>query len=256
VDRAPHALAPSAAPSVAPSPERVPSTPGTLLVQEARGRIRAPWAAGFAGLLFAILFTAALWLIRSGPWNAATDAGLAAIYAQNQEWPLLIGGLYLAPFAGIMFLWFIAVVRDQIGEREDQFFATVFLGSGLIFVGTLFAAAALAVAPTVGVRYLDQGPPTADYLESVRSFAYTLLFAYATRAAAVFMFATATITLRSRTFPRAIAWSGYVLGLALLLVVSFFDWIILALPAWVAVLSLVILRRERAARRHVEGSSA
>jgi hypothetical protein len=33
-------------------------------------------------------------------------------------------GLYLVPFAGIVFLWFIGVVRDRVGEREDNFFAT------------------------------------------------------------------------------------------------------------------------------------
>ena len=48
------------------------------------------------------------------------------------------------PFAGIAFLWFVGVLRDRVGELEDRFFATVFLGSGLLFVGTLFVAAALA----------------------------------------------------------------------------------------------------------------
>ena len=50
----------------------------------------------------------------------------------------------LIPFAGIAFLWFIGVLRDRIGEREDRFFATVFLGSGLLFVAMLFVAAAIA----------------------------------------------------------------------------------------------------------------
>ena len=83
-----------------------------------------------------------------------------------------------------------------------------------------------------------------------RALSYTLLFAFATRAAAVFLISTATIGLRSRTFPDWFAWTGYVLGVVLLLVVSFWDWIILALPAWVAVVSLFILRRERARSRH------
>ena len=37
--------------------------------------------------------------------------------------------LNLVPFAGIAFLWFTGVIRDRIGEREDRFFATVFLGA-------------------------------------------------------------------------------------------------------------------------------
>ena len=75
----------------------------------------------------------------------------------------MIGGMYLAPFAGIMFLWFVAVVRDQIGEREDRFFATVFFGSGLLFVALLFAAAAVATRPpTAMVDFLDQAPPPVE----------------------------------------------------------------------------------------------
>ena len=48
------------------------------------------------------------------------------------------------PFSGIAFLWFIGVIRDFIGEQEDKFFATVFLGSGLLFVAMLFVSAAVA----------------------------------------------------------------------------------------------------------------
>jgi hypothetical protein len=43
-----------------------------------------------------------------------------------------------AAVAGIAFLWFIGVIRDHLGDREDRFFATVFLGSGLLFVAMLF----------------------------------------------------------------------------------------------------------------------
>ena len=52
--------------------------------------------------------------------------------------------LNLVPFAGIAFLWFIGVLRDRLGEREDRFFATVFLGSGLLFLAMLFISAAVA----------------------------------------------------------------------------------------------------------------
>jgi hypothetical protein len=35
------------------------------------------------------------------------------------------------------------VLRDRLGELEDRFFGTVFLGSGLLFLAMLFASAAL-----------------------------------------------------------------------------------------------------------------
>ena len=50
--------------------------------------------------------------------------------------------LELIPYAGIAFLWFIGVIRSRLGQREDKLFATAFPGSGLLFVGLLFAAAA------------------------------------------------------------------------------------------------------------------
>ncbi len=215
------------------------------IIDEAGRQLRAPWAASVAGLLFAGLFTAALVLLRNQTLIDATDSELVAIFATGQDLPGVIGGLYLAPFAGIMFLWFVAVIRDQVGEREDRFFATVFLGSGLIFVALLFAASAVASAPIVGARYLGQEAPTAVEIEAARALSYTLLFAFATRAAAVFLLATATVGIRSNTFPRWFAWTGYLLGIVLLLAVAFWDWVVLVLPAWVAVVSLFILRRER-----------
>jgi hypothetical protein len=113
----------------------------------------------------------------------------------------------------------------------------------------VFVAAAVASAPVVGVRYLGLAPPAAVDMGASRSLAYTLFFAFSTRAAAVFLFSMATIGLRSRTFPNWFAWTGYLLGAVLLVAVTMWDWIILALPAWVAVVSLFILRRERSRRR-------
>jgi hypothetical protein len=50
--------------------------------------------------------------------------------------------LNAVPFAGIAFLWFMGVLRDRLGAKEDRFLATVFLGSGLLFLAMLFVAAA------------------------------------------------------------------------------------------------------------------
>jgi hypothetical protein len=218
-------------------------------LQQAAAGVRAPWAASVAGILFAVLFTAALALLRTSPLTGADAADPAAAFLGGRELSVVVGGLYLGPFSGIAFLWFIAVIRDQIGEREDRFFATVFFGSGLLFVALLFAALAVASSIVMGVRYLDLRPPSADEVRVTRSLAYTLLFGFATRAGAVFLFSTATLGLRTRTFPTWFAMTGYAAGVLLLLVVTIWDWVVLLLPAWVFVISLSILRREFAARR-------
>jgi hypothetical protein len=211
--------------------------PGSMPIIEGAGRqLRAPWAASIAGILFSVMFTAALVLVRS-----ASDPS-------GQSMAIVIGGLYLAPFAGIMFLWFVAVIRDQIGEREDRFFATVFFGSGLLFVALLFTTAAVVSTPTTIVELLGETQLSAEGQAILRGLAYTLLFAMSTRAAAIFMIATAVIGMKSGVFPRWFTLVGYLLGLVLLVAVSFLDWVILILPAWVTVVSLFILRRERARR--------
>jgi len=60
-------------------------------------------------------------------------------------------GLNLIPFAGIAFLWFIAVLRDRLGELEDRFFATVFLGSGLLFLAMLGDSTLSSTSPAPGL---------------------------------------------------------------------------------------------------------
>jgi hypothetical protein len=217
--------------------------------------LRAPWAASLAGLLFAGLFTVGLVLIRAQVLVAASDLELRGLYASGGDLPTVIGGLYLVPFSGVMFLWFIAVVRDQLGQREDRFFATVFFGSGILFVALLFVAAAVATSASVSVRYLDLPPPTASTLSLLRGLSYALMFAFATRAGAVFLIATATVGLRGNVFPRWLSLTGYVVGIALLLFVAVVDWVILVLPIWVAIASLYILRRERSDRAVTGGPS-
>ena len=220
-----------------------------VIVNEAQRQLRAPAAAGIAGLLFAILFTSALVLLRHEPIYTADDGELVRLFARGDDLRMVIGGLYLAPFAGIMFLWFIAVLRDQVGELEDRFFATVFLGSGILFVALLFVGVMFAVSPSVGYRYLDQPAPTASTVDLLRTLSYATTFAFENRAAGVFLFATATIGLKTGAFPRWFSILSYVLGAVLLLAVSFVDWAILVLPAWVAVVSVFILLRERSRRR-------
>ncbi len=206
----------------------------------AQRELRAPRAAGIAGLLFALLFAAALWLLR--PPLFASDLQLIAWYTNTARATVSVVGLYLIPFAGIAFLWFIGVVNDRIGHREDRFFSTVFLGSGLLFVAMLFAAAASASA--IALR-ADVGLSVASINAGVLQFALALthafLYVYAARTAGVFMIVTSTIAWRTRSVPSWVAIVGYVIAVLLLLSLRYFQLLIMLFPAWVALLSVFIL---------------
>ncbi|MFF4368802.1 hypothetical protein [Streptomyces sp. NPDC001594] len=192
-------------------------------------RLRTPRAAGLAGVVFAVLLAAAVVLMRiavpsGSPAEAAVDA--------DKRWAVRLA-LEIVPFAGIFFLWFMGALREHSGEVEDRFFATVFLGSGFIFVATLFVAA--AAAGTV----LNEAVPPSGF---GRPFAYTVLTSYAMRVAAVFAFSTSAIGRRLGVFPRPVAPLGFATGLALLVLGSGVPWIEMVFPFWVLVVSLHILR--------------
>ncbi|MDQ7822286.1 MAG: hypothetical protein RDV48_05780 [Candidatus Eremiobacteraeota bacterium] len=58
------------------------------------------------------------------------------------HWKHVNIAMQLMPVAGIAFLWFIGVIRNRMGAHEDRFFATVFFGSGLLFVAMIFSISA------------------------------------------------------------------------------------------------------------------
>ena len=63
--------------------------------------------------------------------------------------------------------------------------------------------------------------------------AYALMNTYGMRMAAVFMFATSTIGLRTAVLSRWVSFVGFAFGLVLLLVITDFAWIALLFPFWV-----------------------
>src|SRR5215471_19370413 len=105
-------------------------------------RMRTRRAAAFAGIVFSLLtITSHLLIWISIPSNPLGPGAVVVTHSKN-----ISLALNLLSFAGIAFLWFIGVVRDRLGELEDRFFSTVFLGSGLLFVASLFLSASLAAA--------------------------------------------------------------------------------------------------------------
>jgi hypothetical protein len=153
----------------------------------------------------------------------------------------VVVALNLLPFAAIAFLWFIGVVRDRIGEGEDRLFATVFLGSGLLFVAMMLSAAALAGGLLFTANDNAISASQLGIWDFGRRITNTLLNVYAMRMAAVFILTTTTLAVRLRLIPWWLAVAGYLTAAALLLAVGVIPWLELLFPAWVFVLSLHIL---------------
>lgn len=199
--------------------------------------LKTPRAAGIAGIAFCVLFITSYLLLRS----AIPPYGQGSAIEMTKHSETIARSLNLVPFAGIAFLWFIAVLRDHLGESEDRFFATVFLGSGFLYIAMFFASAALA-GGLLGVLSgeAENVVHTGTYALS-RAEINQLLNVYGIKMAGVFMISFSTISLRTRIMPRWLAFLGWVLALLLLLSIGTIAWAPLVFPLWVFVLSVFIL---------------
>jgi hypothetical protein len=225
--------------------------PETTLIA---ARLRAPRAAAIAGILFSVLLIASIFLLRRAVPADPLEAGT---WLRTRADTVALA-LNLVPFAGIAFLWFIGVLRDRLGDREDRFFATVFLGSGLLFLAMLFFSAAVAGGLIIAhVAEPSRLIGSATFALG-RAMTYEIMNVYAIKMAGVFMIVTSTLALRTGFLARWIAFLGYLLALLLLFSGRHIEGVLMLFPVWVLLISLYILidsHREAAAGGHQPGET-
>ncbi|MEA3335941.1 MAG: hypothetical protein U9R25_08535 [Chloroflexota bacterium] len=210
-----------------------PHRPGQVL--------KTPGAAAVAGIIFAVLMITSYVLL----FIAVPLDPFASMEQFQSQLDLVSLSLGLVPFAGIAFLWVMGVIRDRLGQFEDQFFATLYLGSGLLYLAMTFAAAA-----TAGGLLLVYGHDPGMVLNSdahyfIRAITYKFSNVFAIRMAGMHMLVLGTIWFHTRTMPRWMAFVTYALALVLIVGIGYWPWVTLAFPAWVLVTSLYILFLDR-----------
>ncbi|AMV32444.1 hypothetical protein VN12_09990 [Pirellula sp. SH-Sr6A] len=209
---------------------------------EVRRSLTHPGNVALSGVVFAVLFLTSLLIIRLAIPADPGDPGVWLINANSKAWVQF--SLQLLPFTGIAFLWFMGVLRDHIGELEDRFFATVFLGSGFLFVGMLFTCAATAQG-LLGV-FGERGGSLHEsetYMVG-RRIVYSLLTTFAFKMAAIFMSVASVIGKKTSIFPPWLTRLGTCFAVLILLLVSSYSWLSLLFPVWVLVVSIWILARD------------
>lgn len=198
--------------------------------------LKPPRGAAVAGVIFSLLMIVGLGLVR---YAVPADISLPGIWLTEPHRRNAVRfALDVVPFSGIAFLWFIGVLRARVGDLEDQFFATVFLASGLLFVACLFASAAVMEAL---IESVAAGSIANDTYYFNRRVCDALLNLFAMKMAGVFMFSTCTIGLRTAIFPRWMAFLGYAGALVLLAVIANWKWITLVFPIWMLLVSAQML---------------
>lgn len=216
-------------------------------------RARTPRAVAVAGILFGILFSCCVVLTQQ-----ALPPDVADLDAWTDTNRAMISySMVLIPLAGVAFLWFVGVVRDRLGAYEDQFFAEVFQGSGLLFLAMTFCAFAVGAGMLAAYRIGGDQVITLDVYVVGRSIMSQMFNIYALKMAAVFMISLSTLWLRTGVMPRWLCFVSYGVALLLFVSLSLSLWMVLWFPAWVLAVSIyfLVMSPRRASSEDGDGTS-
>jgi hypothetical protein len=217
-----------------------PQQRGFRFTRRAEHHARTLTAGSIAGMLFGVLFGVCVAIVQSTAGGADETGAWLAGGNSDLEWALA-----LLPFAGIFFLWFIGVSRQRLGRWDDRFISSVILGSGVVFLAMVFAAAGLAGA-LLGMYAKDSaGFPGSDTYVFVQLAVAKIFGVYALRMASVFLICQATAWLRHGLMPKWLALPTYLVALVLLFVASEEAWSVLIFPVWIFIVSAYLLSVSR-----------
>lgn len=201
-------------------------------------------AAAVAGLVAATGWAFVMSRLLTVPDVGAPEAEIVRFYADPSRGSDVSWILQVLFVSTAGFLWFIGVIRNRIRSQGHRLFDTVFFGGGIALVMLMFTGAAALAAPFIlaqaGASAIDPGSAA-----MTRAVAHILLAILAPRMAALVVLSSSSLGLRTGVLPRWLTVSGYIVGLWLVLDVTFSEPSVYVFPAWIALVSIVLLLKPR-----------
>ena len=213
----------------------------------ARSLRNAAYLTAAVGTAHAVLFLLSFWLLSGRPAPDASDADVVRYYSSEGSRRSMLVGLYIMPFSGMAFIWFIVALRMWISSstrRVNELLSNVQLVSGIIFT-TLFFGTAASISVIAASVEFSNAQIDPSLARQFPQFGASLFFVFGMRMAAMFVFTTTNIGRHAGILPRWFVVIGFLVGLFLLLSATFSVWFATVFPAWVFVLSLILFDRAR-----------
>lgn len=207
-------------------------------------RSEARIAAG-SGVVFCVLFVAAMVLLYRAPHLDAPDVTYTAFYAHGGDGLFVAIGLYLVPLAGIAFLWHMTAIRaalDTLTPRPSGMAHGLNLLAGAVFVTMLFAGTAAIGAIAFAAARGSTVPPDPTTARALTAVGYGFVFVFAVRGAGMFVLTTTTLLRNGGVMRLPWAVAGWLMGAFLLLAATNNPAALLVLPLWVLLVAVVLLR--------------
>jgi hypothetical protein len=207
-----------------------------------RGRLSSIEAAAIAGIVCAAGWSLGLRGLLSAPGIGADAAEIDRYYAERSNSTAALVWLQVIVVSTIAFLWFIGVVRARIGDREPKFFGTVFFGASVLLAGLMFVGTTLLAAPAILVAIGDTVPDPGS-TAMLRAAAAAVLSVILPRMATLVMLSTGSLARATGALPRWLVAITFVVAVFEFVNVTVATPTVYVLPAWIAVVSVVLLVR-------------
>jgi hypothetical protein len=208
--------------------------------------------AGWSGILFTLLFTVALVLLHRAPGLAVSDDTYTNFYASGGAGALVTAGLYIVPFAGIVFLWHMMATREFLAtlsrSPSSEMPRALQLASGVAFIILVFSGMAITGAIALLTQFSTAPLPPANVARALTGAGYGLVFIFGGRVAGMYMITTTSLLKAAGVLPRPLVWFGYLAATAVLVSWTFHPIFVLIFPGWVFVVSVVAVVRAGTAR--------
>jgi hypothetical protein len=198
-----------------------------------------------AGIVFAALFLMALVLVQRGPKLRDPDSAYQAFYAGGGD-ALATLGLYVVPFAGIALLWHLAATRAMfraIPGDLSPLGAWLQMAAGVVLLCMMFVGSAAVGAVALLSTFEVHPLPSPEVARGLAAVGYGLMFIFGVRVAGMYMITTTTMARAVGLLPRWLALIGYLAAAFLLVSTVYHPVVLLIFPAWVVVVSVVLLLR-------------
>ena len=211
---------------------------------EVRGTLRrAAFLTSGAGIAYGILAIVGWYLLNEDRRGFVESDDPTAYYEQGGFDGATVAGLYLLPFAAILFLWFIVALRGWIRgtrKRRNMLISDLQLVSGSVFTAIFLVGVGAIATPLVVLEseVVDIG---VEDVQLVAGFGNALMDVMGVRIAAIFVIATASLGVTTGVFPRWFSYASYAFGALLMIAPMVQPPLILAFPTWVIVLSVILL---------------
>jgi hypothetical protein len=193
-----------------------------------------------AGVGFAALTLYALLGPPKPPDPDASAAAWQAHLADAGNRGLLLASAVAATIAGVLFVMFMAGLRQRGLLAPSSALTTVGFGCGLLFVMNNFATWAAWVTVPAGIQISGEPMPDGDLIRFFNDLGQAFLAIPTPLCAGAFAVVITREAIRTGGMPRWLARTGTAVGLAQLAGILYFPF--LSFPIWVGVAGIVLLR--------------